>query len=153
MGKLLKTKLHNRNNRCRLGIRIRANPQNNYVLTDIVILIIVPLDVDGENVTMSRKGGVWDEMKRTIIWTIHKLDPGEIVDIQAQFKCKMQEGRGIQILSQNDLLSSIKFPVLARCNGDTNFSKIDMNSEYNEEGSNPVDLDMERSATILYRKV
>mmetsp|Transcript_9154 Transcript_9154/g.10670 ORF Transcript_9154/g.10670 Transcript_9154/m.10670 type:complete len:429 (-) Transcript_9154:3-1289(-) len=154
MPMLLKTKLHNRNNRCRLGIRIRANPQNSYVLTDIVILIICPLDVDGENVTMSRKGGAWDGMKRSIIWTIHKLDPGEIVDIQAQFKCIQEGGVPLQNNSVGfESLSSLKFPVLARCNGDTNYSKIDMNSDYNEEGSNPVKLDMERSATILYRKV
>ena len=98
---------------------------------------------------MSRKGGVWDEMKRTLIWTIPKLNPGEIVDIQAQFKCNTTETG----LSPSQSFGSFKFPVLARCNGVTNFSKIDVNSDYNEDGSSPVGLELERSATILYRKV
>ena len=112
--------------------------------------------MDGENVTMSRKGGVWDEMKRTLIWTFQKLDPGEIVDIQAQFKCNTEGGLSqshAHVAGGGDGFGSFKFPVLARCNGDTNFSKIDMNSDYNDDGSSPVGLELERSATILYRKV
>jgi len=164
MPMLLKTKIHQKSDRCRLGTRIRANPQNSYVLKDIVILIIVPVELDGENVTMSRKGGVWDEMKRTLIWNIPKLDPGEIVDIQAQFKNNTEWG--VSKSKSHDHANSataggggydgsefLKFPVLARCNGDTNFSKIDMNTNYNEDGSNPVGLELERLATVLYRKV
>lgn len=146
---LLKTKIHHKSNRCRLGIRLRANPQNTYVLENIVILIIVPVGMDGENVTMSREGGVWDDMKRTLIWTIPKLKSGEIVDVQAQFKSdevhsKLAPGAGFE---------SLKFPVLARCNGDANFSKINMNTDYTEDESNAVGLEFERSATVLYRKL
>jgi len=146
-GQLLKTKSHQKNDRCRLGVRIRANPQNTYILRDIVVLIIVPLDLDGENVTMSRRGGVWEKMKRTLIWNIDKLDPGEIIDIQAQFKSNMERepGEGIS--------EYYKFPVLARCNGNTSFSKIDLNTDYKEDGSCPIGIDLERSATTLYRKV
>ena len=107
--------------------------------------------MDGENVTMSRKGGVWDEMKRTLIWTIQQLNPGEICDIQAQFKCNV--GMLSQTAGGGGGFESYKFPVLARCHGDTNFSKIDTNSDYNQEGSTPVQLDIERSATILFRKI
>jgi hypothetical protein len=145
--KLLKTKSHQKNNRCRLGVRIRANPQNTYILRDIAILIIVPVGLDGENVTMSRKGGVWDDIKRSLVWSITKLDPGEIIDIQAQFKCNAEGGP-----SERDV-ESFKFPVLARCKGDTNFSKIDLNTDYNEDGSSPIGMDLKRSATILYRKI
>jgi hypothetical protein len=143
--KLLKTKLQRKSNRCRVGIRIRANPQNNYVLTDAVILMVVPLDIDGEKVTMSRKGAVWDEMKRTLTWTIQQLQPGETIDIQAQLEC-------IEGMASSHGVSS-KFPVLARCNGCTTFSKIDINSGYTQEGSVPVDLQVERSTAVLYRKV
>lgn len=148
MPMLLKTKIHKKSNRCRLGIRIRANPQNTYILTSMIILIIVPLDLDGANVTMSRKGGIWDEMKRSIIWNIAKLDPGEIVDIQAQFK-KNTEGGGVPPGNSE----YFEFPVLVRCNGDTSFSKIELNTDFHEDGSPPVGLEVERSATILYRKV
>mmetsp|Transcript_14488 Transcript_14488/g.33725 ORF Transcript_14488/g.33725 Transcript_14488/m.33725 type:complete len:397 (-) Transcript_14488:157-1347(-) len=139
---LLKTKSHRKNNRCQLGVRIRANPQNKYVLTDIFILIVVPPDLDGENITMSRKGGVWDEMKRTLVWKISKLEPGEIIDMQSQFQSNMEGGS-----------NESKFPLLAKCNGDTSFSKIDLNTDYTEDGVSPVHIDLERVATILYRKL
>jgi hypothetical protein len=128
-----------------LGIRIRANPQNGYVLTDIVVLMFVPLDIDGERATMSRKGGIWDEMKRTLTWTIEELSPGETIDIQAQLEC-------IEGMPSSDGTSS-KFPVLARCKGCPTFSKIDINSDYKQEGSVPVDLQVHRSTTVLYRKI
>jgi len=138
---LLKTKCHRKNNRCQLGVRTRANPHNNFILRDIVILIIVPPDLDGENITMSRKGGMWDEMKRTLVWNVTKLDPGEIIDMQVQFMRTHEGGSG-----------ESTFPLLAKCNGDTSFSKIDLNSDYNENGVNPIDIDPERRATILFRK-
>ena len=140
----MKTKSNRKNDRCQLGVRVRANPQNSYVLRDIAILIVVPPDLDGENITMSRKGGVWDEMKRTLVWKILKLDPGEIVDIQSQFHSTGMEG---------GVAGETKFPLLAKCNGDTSFSKIDLNTDFTEDGENPVDIDLERTATILYRKL
>lgn len=127
-----------------MGIRIRANPQNGYILADVAILVIVPLDMDGSSLTMSRKDGVWDAMKRSLTWTIQELAPGEIVDIQAQFKA-------IEGVSSSEATS--KFPVLARSSGITTFSRIDMNSDYTEDGSVPVDIDVRRSSTVLYRKI
>lgn len=127
---------------------MRANPQNSYTLTDIVLLMVLPSDVDGEKVTMSRKGGIWDEMKRTLIWNIQKLEPGEILDIQAQFRFI----RGaMPIPGIGD--ESSRFPVLARCNGTVAFSRIDLNAEYTQEGSTPVELTTERSGMVLFRKV
>lgn len=128
-------------------MRIRANPQNSYTLRDFVVLIIVPLGLDGENVTMSRRGGVWNEMKRSLVWNVSKLDPGEIIDIQAQFKCNTNGG------ASDRRFESHKFAVLARCKGDTSFSKIDLNTDYSEDGSCSVEMNLERSATILYRKI
>eukprot|EP00536_Pseudo-nitzschia_multiseries_P006513 jgi/Psemu1/324367/estExt_fgenesh1_pg.C_1390017 len=156
MPMLLKTKIHQNGNRCRVGSRIRANPQNSYVLRNIVILIIVPVEFDGENATMSRKGGVWDEIKRTLTWSISNLTPGETVDIQVQFKNNTKRGAlqsTAHAAGAGNGLESPKFPVLARCKGGMSFSKIDMNTDYNEDGSSPVGVELERSATVLYRKV
>jgi hypothetical protein len=115
---------------------------------DIVLLMIVPSDVDGDKVTMSRKGGVWDEMKRSLVWNIQQLEPGEIVDIQTQFKCIKG---AISTPGIGDEYS--RFPVLARCSGSAAFSRVDLNTEYTQEGSTPVELTMERSGIVLYRKV
>lgn len=142
---LLKTKVHQKSDRCRLGVRIRANPQSTSALKDLVVLIIVPLGFDGENVTMSRRGGIWNDLKRSLLWNIRTLDPGETIDIQAQFKTTNPE-RGSGEESQ-------KFAVMARCKGDTSFSKIRLDTDFREDGSSPVGIDLERSTTILYRKV
>mmetsp|Transcript_4693 Transcript_4693/g.11969 ORF Transcript_4693/g.11969 Transcript_4693/m.11969 type:complete len:988 (+) Transcript_4693:139-3102(+) len=155
MPMLVKTKVHRKNNTCRVGIRIRANPQNAYVLTDAAVLMVVPFDMDGESVTMSRDGAIWDAMKRTLAWSITQLTPGETIDIQAQFKCLPEpiEGSYLDDLGTNTP-SGGSFPVLASCNGNTTFSKIDVNTDYSVEdgSSSPVDLDIERSSTVLYRK-
>ena len=144
MPMLLKTKVHKKGSSCRVGLRLRSNPQNQYTLTDIAVLMIVPLDMDGSSLSMSRKDGVWDEMKRTLTWTVQELPPGELIDIQAQFKV-------IDGITGADTAS--KFPILARCNGETSFSRIDVNSDFTEEGSIPVDLEVMRSTSVLYRKV
>lgn len=105
--------------------------------------MVVPPDVDGEKVTMSRSGGMWDEMKRSISWSIEKLDPGEIIDIQAQFGCADGFVNGM----------AAKFPVLVRCDGSMLFSRIELSTDYLEEESDPINLQIEQSARILYRKV
>jgi hypothetical protein len=144
MPMLLKTKVHKKGINCRVGLRLRSNPQNQYILTDIAVLMIVPLDMDGSSLSMSRKDGVWDEMKRTLTWTIQELPPGELIDIQAQFKV-------LAGVSSGD--ASSKFPILARCNGKTSFSRIDVNSDCTVEGAIPVDIEVSRSTNVLYRKV
>jgi hypothetical protein len=118
-------------------------------LTDIAILMIVPLDMDGSSLTMSRRDGVWDGMKRILTWTVSELPPGEIVDIQAQFKVL----KGVALSEEEGAAAASKFPVLARSSGSTTFSRIEMNSDYTQDGSVPVDIDVQRSSTVLYRKI
>ena len=102
--------------------------------------MVVPPDIDGERVTMSRRGGVWDGIKRTLAWRIEKLLPGETIDIQTQFGC-------------NAGGSLPKFPVLVRGDGKALFSRIELSTEYTEDGSEPVNLHVDQSSRILYRKV
>jgi hypothetical protein len=105
---------------------------------------VVPPDINGDDVAISRKGGVWDSMKRTLSWTIPELPPGEVVDIQAQFPCM----KGTYTNN-----ATPKFPILVRCLGNTVFSKIHLNADYTEDGSSPVHLQIEKSANVVYRKV
>jgi len=105
----------------RVGFKVRANPSNLESLNNMVIFIAVPPFVEGEAVKMSRQGGVWDAMKRTICWTVDKLDPGEVLEIQAQF----QSGN-LKNLAQVDL----QFPVLVRADLPLLFSRIDVSTDY-----------------------
>ncbi len=94
---------------------------------------------------MSRKGGVWDEMKRTICWTVEKLEPGEVLEIQAQF----QSGKK-QNLAQVDL----NFPVLVRADVPRLFSGLNVSTEYTEDPeSAPVKSHVSQCTRILHRKV
>ena len=145
----------------RVGFKIRSNPSNAKPLNNMVILVAVPPFVQGESVKMSRKGGVWDEMKRTICWTLQKLDPGEVLEIQAQF----QSGN-----LQNLANVNLQFPVLVRADVPYSFSGIGISTDYDHHtaggANNANDDDGEESASsntikhtvtrctrILHRKV
>jgi hypothetical protein len=145
---LVKSRVQVSDDVSRVGLKVRANPSNTEPLNNVVILIAVPPFVQGETVKMSRKGGVWDEMKRTICWIITKLDPGEVLEIQAQF----QSGN-LQNLAQVDL----QFPVLVRADVPRLFSGITISTCYNGEHSDDsivsVENKVSQSTRILHRKV
>ena len=118
---LVKSRVQITDDLSRVGFKIRANPSNTAALNNMVILVAVPPFVQGESVKMSRKGGVWDEIKRTICWTLQKLDPGEVLEIQAQF----QSGN-LQNLSDVNL----QFPVLVRADVPYSFSGVGISTDY-----------------------
>jgi len=95
---------------------------------------------------MSRRGGVWDEMKRTISWTVERLDPGQALEVQLQFEC-MDNG------AVGGLRQTPKFPVLVRADCPTLFSSIDLNSDYSDGLHTPVKVRVHASGRILHRKV
>jgi hypothetical protein len=105
--------------------------------------MVIPPDVNGEKVVMSRRGGVWDDMKRTLSWTIEKLQPGEIIDIQAQLAYVDGMGKA----------GSSKFPMLVQCDRSSPFSRIELIADYTDDESNRVNLLLDQTSRILYRKV
>jgi hypothetical protein len=108
----------------------------------MAILIIVPPDVSGESVSMSRKGGIWDGMKRTMSWTVQTLEPGETLDIQAQFQVFNGGGSIVP-----------KFPILIRCDGKSLFSGIKFDADFSDSESIPVNMALVKCSRILYRQV
>jgi hypothetical protein len=139
---LLKSKIQQEETTCRLGIRIRANPSNSRVLTQMAIMIVVPPDLNGYSVQMSRKGGQWEDMKRTLSWTLDRLAPGDSIDIQAVF-ANVQNGNPVER----------RFPILLQCHGDELFSKVEARGNTVEEPSRPLKLDIAQETTVLFRKV
>jgi hypothetical protein len=120
----------------RVGFKIRANPHNDEALTDMVVMIAVPPDVNGSHCKMSRKGGSWDELKRTLTWCVASLAPGEALEIQAQFP----------MIEENSRV--LKFPVLVQCQYPVLFSKVAVVSKESN-----VRLALSTSGQILHRKV
>lgn len=106
----------------------------------------VPPFVQGETVKMSRKGGVWDAMKRIICWKVDKLEPGEALEIQAQF----QSASSMPSPPPSDL----QFPVLIRCDIPYLFSGITLSADCIDDAeSAPVTIEVSHSTRILHRKV
>jgi hypothetical protein len=113
-------------------------------MNNIIIMMAVPPDVDGENVKTSRKGGSWEELKRTLCWSVDELQPGKALEIQAQFA--LLEGGGM-----NNRVP--KFPVLVRCDYPALFSTLEVSNVYQDEQSSPIKIKLDTSARILHRKV
>jgi hypothetical protein len=103
----------------------------------MVVILAVPPDVHGENCKMSRKGGSWEELKRTMTWCVDSLDPGEALEIQAQFPMLEDSEKGA------------KFPVLVRCDYPALFSNVTVATK---EGA-AVQLQLSLSGSVLHRKV
>mmetsp|Transcript_7770 Transcript_7770/g.14649 ORF Transcript_7770/g.14649 Transcript_7770/m.14649 type:complete len:417 (+) Transcript_7770:174-1424(+) len=94
---------------CRVGVKIRSNPIHTHNLDNLVVLIAIPPDVSGESAKMSRQGGVWDPIKRVIVYKYDVIQSGETVDLQMQFDYVPS----IRKDGQNAMLP--RFPVLVRC--------------------------------------
>lgn len=88
---------------CRVALQISSNPANEDDLTDLTIIMGVPIEVRGETLTTSPPGGVWNAAKRSVIWCVAELGDGEKFQLQAQFE--------MEDVDQE----KPKFPVLVRC--------------------------------------
>ena len=130
----------------RVGFKVRANPSNEFSLMRVKILLAVPPNVDGQSVRMSRQGGMWDEMKRTVAWSIKSLDPGEGIEIQTQF-LSVDGGAS----STRDRIA--KFPVLVRCDYSRLFSAVEVLGDFDDGVSSPIRVIPSSISRVLHRKV
>jgi hypothetical protein len=130
----------------RVGFKVRANPTNDFSLMRTMIILAVPLNVDGQSARMSKQGGMWDEMKRTVTWLIKTLDPGEALEIQAQFQAV--DG-GLVHASDR----AAKFPVLVRCDCNRLFSSVEVLGDFEDGLSTPIRVIPSSASRVLHRKV
>jgi hypothetical protein len=105
-------------------------------MTNMVIMLAIPPDVDGENCKMSRKGGSWEELKRTLTWSVDGLEPGEALEIQAQFPLTEESEK------------EPKFPVLVRCDYPAIFSNVEVSAK-----GGSIQMKLSTSGRVLHRKV
>ena len=108
---LVSTKVRVAGKVCRVGVKIRSNPSNRQKVKNTVVLIAIPPDVNGESMKMSLEGGVWDPIKRIIIYKCEDMKCGETVDIQLQFEYLAPS------LDAKEAVNLPRFPVLVRCDG------------------------------------
>lgn len=138
---LVKSRVQNSDNITRVGFKIRANPSNEGPLQRLVVMMAVPPFIAGHTVKMSRRGGVWDEMKRTLTWLVDRLDPGEALEIQAQFEANTTSNQPAQ------------FPVLVRGDYPTLFSTVELREDFHDALSSPFKMELRESSRVLHRKV
>lgn len=146
---------------CRVGVKIRSNPIHTHNLENLVILIAVPPDVSGESAKMSRQGGVWDPIKRVIVYKYEKIECGETVDLQMQFNHVPSMRKD----GQNAMLP--RFPVLVRCNsrneslsnvqldvgGENDGGSRSIAGSSDGDGRNVFEMHLEKSFQLFHRKI
>lgn len=93
---------------CRVALQISSNPANEDDLTDLTIIMGVPLEVRGESMLTSPPGGVWNASKRSVVWCVAELGDGEKFQLQAQFEILDEKRAEAEV-------EKPKFPVLVRC--------------------------------------
>ena len=109
-------------------------------------MLAIPPHVNGRSGKLSRKGGLWDELKRTVSWTMDEMSPGQALEIQAQFE--ILEGD-----ANSSLGRSPKFPILVRCEYESLLSCVEIKVDYHDSLSKPVLVELENSARVIHRKV
>ena len=93
----------------RVALQISSNPHNDDSLMDLTIIMGVPPEVDGESLTTSPLGGVWNASKRSVIWCVSELGGGEKFQLQARFEVAPNSP------AEYEDEDKPKFPVLVRC--------------------------------------
>jgi hypothetical protein len=169
---LLKTKILTDSKRCKLAIRIRANPINSHPLYRIRLLIVVPPQVDGVQhnstngsgdypgdesnpiINNEKGGGIWDEMKRTLAYSCDQLAPGDIVDWHAIFPLQGGSDGGGNGKIIREELGALAFPILLQCHGEDHlFSRLELEGNTYDPPLRKMALDVTRQTSVLFRKL
>lgn len=94
------------NKNCQVAIQISSNPSNQKRLSDFTIMMEVPRNVLGETLTTQPVGGVYNASKRSVIWNVENLGPGQKFQLLAIFKLE----ETIEMYGE-----SPSFPLIVRC--------------------------------------
>ena len=112
-GQRVQTRVRLEGGHWRVALQISSNPHNDDSLTDLTIIMGVPPEVNGESLTTSPPGGVWNASKRSVIWCVSELGGGEKFQLQARFEISPHHHHASP--SRYDDEEKPKFPVLVRC--------------------------------------
>lgn len=104
-----------------MALQISSNPNNDGNLSDLTIVMGVSSKVKGDTIATQPPGGVWDEVKSSVVWCVSELGTGEKFQLQARF----------ELMEASFSVDELSFPVLVRCQclyvqlSDVEFETID----------------------------
>ena len=101
-------------NTVRVALQVRSKLSNNGDLTDITIAVAIPERVNSETIQITRGDGVYDELKRTIKWSLEDLPKGESLMVSVNAELWSAATKEDQVL--------LRFPVVMRCS--SNYDQI-----------------------------
>jgi len=112
---LVQTKARIEGKFCLVNVKLRSNPLNAVNIRNVVLLLAVPPDVNGDTMKMSRKDGMWDAMKRIVVWSEPEMKSGKTFFVQLQFEFfTFESGKNEENYPDN---IPPKFPIFVRCDG------------------------------------
>jgi len=149
---LVQSRVRNAGQYIRVGIKLRANPSNASTLTNMAVIMAVPPSMNGDTVKLSKKGAVWDSLKRIIVWPVQPIKNGESEEVQAQFEFEEYGGGGGGGGGEGnrDIPS---FPVLVRCHAlDDQLSSVKFGVTDTDNLDVAFRMNLVRSYCVLHRK-
>lgn len=102
---LLERKITIHETTCRIAVQVRSKLSNLGDMKLFTIAAAIPDQIDGSTISIMRGDGVWDDVKRTIMWRLPSLNRGESFMVSAQI--------GLWKPLEDD--ESLHVPVLVRC--------------------------------------
>ena len=139
---LLERKVTVHEKSCRIAVQVRSKLTNLGDMEDFTIAVAVPERIDGSSVEILRGDGEWDELKRTIKWTLASLNKGESFMVSAQASLwKELEGD-----------EDISFPVLMRCSSTVDhISAVDFRVVQADGHPSSINFQKTNSFRLLHR--
>jgi len=128
----------------RVAVQVRSKLTNRGDLKDFTIAVAVPDRINGDTVEVIRGSGIYDDLKRTIKWSVNDLLKGESFMVSAQAQ--------LFPTSTNEEGDQLKFPVLLRCSSnDDQISTVEFRAVETEEYPSSVSFSRSFSFRLLNR--
>jgi len=159
---IVQTKVSIINKVCRVILLLTSNPSNKTKLSNLTILMAVPLEIDADTLKMSNThDGYWDKMKRLLVWSVPELKSGRVFELHVQCGF-MEEDTSTTTTTATTTTTTKKgpnknpnFPVLVRCSSFRNqLSSIELVVNHVDGApSSSVVLNQSQSYRVVYRKI
>lgn len=140
---LLERKISIKEKTCRISIQVRSKLANKGDLKDLSIAIAVPMEVDGESISILRgDDGIYDELRRIVHWRLDELKRGESLMVAAEAHLWERPAKD----------SNLNFPVILRANSsEDKISAVDCRAVPAEGYPSSVTFTQSHSFQLLYR--